>query len=33
MVVEGGAPFSAVSSKVVRAQWNGYADNVANYFA
>jgi hypothetical protein len=34
MVVDGDAPFSAVSSssEVVRAQWNGYADNVADYF-
>ena len=32
MVVDGDAPFSALSSEVVRAQWNGYVDNVANYF-
>jgi hypothetical protein len=32
MVVDGDAPFSALSSEVVRAQWNGYEDNVANYF-
>jgi hypothetical protein len=32
MVVEGDAPFSALFSEAVRAQWNGYADNVANYF-
>ncbi len=30
--VEGDAPFSALSSEVVRAQWNGDEDNVANYF-
>jgi hypothetical protein len=31
MVVEGGAPFSALFSEVVRTKWNGDEDSIANY--
>jgi hypothetical protein len=31
MVVEGGAPFSALFSGVVRTKWNGDEVGIANY--